>query len=504
MMRTIMENSVRRLSGRTPAALLLAGLVLAAATTACAPGAGDPEAAPSAEHEAPALLPTHLDLDLKVDYDAGRVDGLATWTLRNVGDVAIREVPVQVGRLMRVRGVRLGQRPLDVEQDVVTYGDWPEFQVDQAWARLPEPLAPGASAEISIDYGGILVPYTETGMRYVQDHVDRDFTILRSESFAFPQVRVPSYAGLRSMPRGEFTYSMRLTAPSDLVVATGAPEKSKTPAGDSLSTWTFASDTPVPFLFAAIAPYEVLSDGDLRVYHLAEDGEGARTLMSAMRETLSTYERWFGDVNAPLRLHVIEIPEGWGSQADLHAGIIQTADAFRDRSQLSQLYHELAHLWHPADVDAAPPRWNEGLATFLAHRMAAERGESAPLDSVFAALARRQVARFENGAPSDTLAMIDYGVAGATDLSYGTGALMFYALYRMLGPDAFDRALASWFRTYRESGSTTPQFVATMEAAGGPGLEPVFRDWLETAGWYQRLGSGEDLAALVASYRGGR
>lgn len=504
MMRAIMETSVRRLADHTPAALLFVGLVLTATTAACAPGGVDHDEDSASGHEAPALLLTNLDLDLAVDYDAGRVDGVATWTLRNVGDVAIREVPVQVGRLMRVRVVRLGQRSLDVEQDVVTYGDWPEFQVDQAWARLPEPLVPGESTEISIEYGGILVPYTETGMRYVRDHVDRDFTILRSESFAFPQLRVPSYAGLRSIPRGEFTYSMRLTVPSDLVVATGAPETSRSPAADSLSTWTFASDAPVPFLFAAIAPYEVLSDGDLRVYHFARDEEGARTLMSAMRETLSTYERWFGDVNAPLRLHVIEIPEGWGSQADLHAGIIQTADAFRDRSELSQLYHELAHLWHPADVDAAPPRWNEGLATFLAYRMAAERGESAPLDSVFAGLARRQAARFENGAPSDTLAMIDYGVAGATDLSYGTGALMFFALYRTLGRDAFDRALASWFRAYRDSGSTTPQFVAAMEAAGGADLEPLFRDWLETAGWYRRLRSGESLAALVASYRGGR
>lgn len=503
MMRSIMEASGRSVAGRTPAALLLAGLALAATTSACAPGGVDREEAPSDERAAPALLLTHLDLDLTVDYEAGRLDGVATWTLRNAGDVAIREVPVQVGRLMRVRAVRTGKRPLDVEQDVVTYADWPEFQVDQAWVRLPEPLAPGESTEISIDYGGILVPYTETGMRYVRDHVDHDFTILRSESFAFPQLRIPSYEGLRAMPRGEFTYAMRLTVPSDLVVATGTPESSKSPAGDSLSTWTFTSDAPVPFLFAAIAPYEVLSDGDLRVYHFAEDERGARTLMSAMRETLSTYEGWFGDVNAPLRLHVIEIPEGWGSQADLHAGIIQTADAFRDRSELSQLYHELAHLWHPADVDAAPPRWNEGLATFLAYRMAAERGESAPLGSVLAGLAGRQVARFANGAPSDTLAMVDYGVAGATDLSYGTGALMFYALYRTLGPDAFDRALASWFREYRASGSTTPQFVTAMEAAGGPELEPLFRDWLETARWYQRLSAGESLAALVASYHRG-
>lgn len=498
-----MRESVEKLAGRgsPTVGLGLVALVLAAGTAAC-DADRDGGTASSARIEAAAVLPTHLDLRVTVDYENGQVDGLATWTLENTGDTAIREVPFQVGRLMRLTAVRQGERVLDVDQDVVTYDDWPEFQVNQAWARLPEPLQPGASADVTIEYGGILVPYTETGMRYVKDHVDRDFTILRAESFAFPQIQVASWQASRDMPRGKFDCTLEVTAPADLVVATGMPNV-ETGSADSLSTWTFRSDAPVPFVFAVIAPYDVLTAGDLRVYHFAEDAEGAGTVMAEMRAALDTYERWLGDPEAPLRLHVIEIPEGWGSQADLHAGIIQTADAFRDRSQLSQLYHELAHLWQPSELDAAPPRWNEGLATFFAYRMAGERGDSTPLDSVFARLAERQVTRFANSAPADTLAMIDYGVAGATDLSYGTGALMFFVLYRTLGEDAFDRALAAWSHAYGASGSTTRQFMVAMEEAGGRDVEPVFRDWLETAHWYDRLSGGEDLAALIASYRSG-
>ncbi len=259
--------------------------------------------------------------------------------------------------------------------------------------------SPGARTDVTIAWSGFLVPYTETGMRYVRDHVERSFTILRAESFGFPQIRVPSFEQSRAMPAGGFTYALRVTVPADLVVATGTAATARVES-DSLSTWTFASDTPVPFLLVAIAPYETLTEGDLRVFYFPEDSSGARTVMGAMQDAVRTYGRWFGPVGSRLRLHVIEIPEGWGSQADLNAGIIQTADAFRDTTELVQLYHELAHLWHPADVDSAPPRWNEGLATFLSYRMAADRGEIGPLEKTFADIAAGQVtARRERRTP---------------------------------------------------------------------------------------------------------
>lgn len=447
------------------------------------------------------ILPVHLELDVDLDYENARLAGTARWTIENVGDAPIRVVPVQIGRLMRTSTVTRGATELRVEHDVVVYEDWPELQINQLRVHLDTPLAPGARTEIGIAYAGPIVPLTETGMRYVRDHIDRGFTILRAESYGFPQIRVASYEASRAMPRGEFTAGLRVTVPEDLVVATGTPESSRIDR-DGRSTWTFETTAPIPFLLVAIAPYETLVDGGLRVYHFADDGDGARAVMVAMREALDAYARWFGPVDTSMRLHVIEIPEGWGSQADLNAGIIQTADAFRATSELRQLHHELAHLWHPTDVDPAPPRWNEGLATFLAYRMAAVRGEAdQPLATTFAGLAARQVERFGQAVPSGNLAMVDYGREGMTGLSYVTGALMFYALYETLGEAEFDRALGRWFDRYRASGSTTLQFMTTMQTASGRDLDPLFDDWLTTARWYDRLHGGESLEEVIARYR---
>ena len=69
---------------------------------------------------------------------------------------------------------------------------------------------------------------------------------------------------------------------------------------------------------------------------------------------------------------MIEVPDGWGSQADVTC-ILQTAAAFRDPARLVEVYHEVSHLWNVPATDLPSPRWDEGLATFLQFRMADER-----------------------------------------------------------------------------------------------------------------------------------
>lgn len=447
------------------------------------------------------LVVRHVELDLQVRYEDGTLEGTADLTVENVGARGVSVIPLQIGRLMKAHSVRDSRgRTLVLSQDVVVYEDWPKRQVNQVRVRLPSPMAPGSQRTISIAYAGPLVGATETGMLYVRDHVDRDFTILRSESFAFPQLAVPSLSLNRSAPDADFTYVARFTVPSDLTVATGVPPAGRAERGDE-ATWTFETREPVPFLNVAVAPYGTLAEGGLQVFHFPEDSLGARRVMGRMVQAIELYTNWFGPLDREPRLHVIEIPEGWGSQASLTGGIIQTADAFRDPGQMRQLYHELAHLWHPPDVERPAPRWNEGLATFLAGRAAAELGDGESLSERMPSMADRQLQRVERSPELASTAMADYGRANATGLSYGTGALMFYALYEALGANDFDRVLGGWFDEYRGSGSTTRQFVDFVRARTDADLEALFEDWMFTARWRERLESGESLADMIASYR---
>ena len=227
-----------------------------------------------------------------------------------------------------------------------------------------------------------------------------------------------------------------------------------------------------------------------------EDREGAARLQSAIATALGAFTGWFGPIDRDRRITVIEIPEGWGSQASLAGGIIQTADAFRDAGSEPQLYHELAHLWHPRDLDRPAVRWNEGFATFVQWRMQAHRdSEGDPtraleaLAQAMASLAARELGR-QSG---DPVPMSEFGARGLTGRSYGTGALLFYAIYRVLGPDTFDQTVASYFAADRSDGTTVGRMVDALSGPDPNRISAVFDDWFFTTRWIDRLAAGASL-----------
>lgn len=95
--------------------------------------------------------------------------------------------------------------------------------------------------------------------------------------------------------------------------------------------------------------------------------------MEALLTTLDLYTQWFGPLQQYQGYAVIEIPDGWGSQADV-TSIIQAAAAFKETERTQEVYHEISHLWNVEEKEALPPRWNKGLAMFL-HYLTVENVE---------------------------------------------------------------------------------------------------------------------------------
>jgi hypothetical protein len=475
----------------TPLAALIASAALAAAAPALAQA--------PAEAPAPFVL-QRLDLDLAVDYERGTVAGTATLRVRNLSPRPVGAVTLLLNRLMTVGGVTAEDgAPLPFAQRVVLFQDDSTLQVDAVTVTPRAPVAPGDSLAIAVRYGGVLVGYVETGSLYIRDHVSREFTILREDAFAFPVLGVASWRANRAAPREPFTFGARVTVPADLVVAMGG-EPVERSARDSLVRWNYRSTAPVPFLNIAIAPYRVLERAGTRVFFFPADSLGARSVEQAIAGAVDRYGRWFGPLGEEARLTVMEIPEGYGSQASLAAGILQTADAFRDRAQLRQLYHELSHLWNVEDRERPSPRWNEGLASFLERRVAAELDGWSDWDSLLARVEQRLRRACTSDAGCGAMPFAAYGAAGKTDLSYSVGLAMFYALYRTLGAEAFDRAYRDFFQAHRGTGAVSQDLAAAFHRAD-PRSDAVFADWFTTTRWYARLVAGESLARIAESYR---
>ena len=459
-----------------------------------------PTAATAASTSNQPFVLTRLGLDLEVDYDSNTLGGTATLEVRNASTNPRAKIPLLLNRLMTVsKIVDASGAALPFTQSIVVFNDDPARQVDSVTVILPSPLRPGASSTVVLHYRGILVGYTETGSLYIQDHVDHDFTIIREDAYAFPTLGVASNAANHAAHREPVMFSARVSVPAGLVVAMAGVQGELTHR-NSLTTWSYSSSEPVPFLNITIAPYQQLESSGAHIFYFPADAEGARAIDSAIGAAVERYARWFGPLAHDPHLVVMEIPEGFGSQASLSGGILQTADAFRDRSQLAQLYHEISHLWNVTDLERPSPRWNEGLASFLQSRMASDLdgwNQWEPRIARFTESLRKQCAA---PAPCNTVPMIHYGSAGLTDQSYSVGMLMFYLLYQVLGPETFDRTYAGFFQQYRDKGATTADLVAAFTAAS-PKCDRIFQDWLLTTRWYSLISSGRPFQQIVDEYK---
>lgn len=442
-----------------------------------------------------------IDLDLDLRYEREWLDGRARLTVENWGDRPAAEVPLMVGRLMRVEAVTDGRGdPLPFEQEVTVFEGWTLRQVNAARVTLPKPVAPGDSVRLTVRYAGHLVGATETGMRYVRDHLDPAFTVLRAEAFAFPVVGAPSVAAMRSRPRRAFRFSARVTVPDTLVVGTGG-EVMERRVADGRATYEVRGRAPVPFLNLTVAPYQVHEHGGVRAYLLPGDATRAAVLLRTVDRALTWLEARYGPLPRPPELSLMEIPPGYGAQAHLDAGIMLEGATLETQRDRAHLYHEISHLWNAPDAEAPSPRWNEGLATYLQDRMSAEL-DGEDLLEPRAARASSVCERAAGRASVRETPLADYGREDMTGWSYSVGALLFHALYGLMGPEPFDDAYRDLYQSSRDGTVSVPRLEEAFVSAD-PRAAEVFSDWVHTPRWYERLCGVHDgdLERLVEAYR---
>ncbi len=447
------------------------------------------------------LQQTRLELEVALDYDAGALEGRATLTVENVSAHPASEVPLLLGRLMTIRRA-LGDdgKPLELDQDVVSFADWPELQVNHARVRLPDALPPGGTTTLSVAYSGWVVPYTETGMLYVRDRIAEEFSILRADAFSFPVLGLPSDEANRALPLRDFDFRVAVTAPERFTVANGGKLIARTTANGS-ATWVYESVGPAPFVFVTVADYRLLEERGVRVFSFPDDVDGGARLLASALRAMDLMAEWFGPLPGPPEVAVMEIPEDWGSQASLYTGILQTASAFRRPERSFELYHELSHLWNAPDIESPSPRWNEGLAVFLQFRLAETLDGWQGMEDEVDTIAARVLRTLEETPSYQGVPFSAYGERGMTDLSYGTGFLMFYLLDRLMGTEALYQALRAHFQSHHESGGSFEDLATQLRAASPRPLDPFLRDWLSTTGWQERWASSGSAAALLESYR---
>jgi hypothetical protein len=447
-----------------------------------------------------AVRAQHATLELSIDYAAQKLSGSMTYDLENWTTHPTDQVSFLVNRLMEVSQVRNGAgAPVAYTQDVVRARDDPRFQITQVVVKLGHPVAPGERTTLRLEYAGYLVGYTERGWLYVHDHIDSSFTIIRSDALAFPIVGGLVQAVNRTIPRVDFTYDASVRVPSKFLVATGGA-LTRVAHDDGTTTWRYRSMGASPFINISIAPFDTIVAGGVHLFYFPSDSEGARRVMHSAQNALDTLRHWYGPLHAPLNLTITEIPDGWGSQANLVGGIIQTASAFHDQRHMRELYHELTHLWNAKDTENPPTRWNEGLASFLedllSERLDGWTGRPATdawvLNTLKTAIASDSAIR--------TVPFIDYGRHDMGGRSYTVGNAMFEVLYDLIGQEQFNKIIGGFYQKF-VNGGTTREFVDFARNTARSDLSTFFDDWMFTTRWTALVANTSSMRDLTEHYK---
>ncbi len=427
------------------------------------------------------LKTTRYALEIKVDYDAKKVFGSCRLTVHNPTDRPISHIPLLLYRLLNVTAVTDEKgAAIPYRQDILSLEDWEELQVNYTEVRLPEPIAPGQSQTIGIAYEGFLFGYSNDGWMYVKDHIDKEFTFMRLDGFGYPVVGYPAMQVNRKAGLQSYDYTLSVTVPEDLVVANGGRLAGKSTM-EGQTTYTYTNIKPAWRMDIPIAPYGIVEDkaNSLKIFHFPEDKENAGMILEAMKKTIQLCTNWFGAPDGFQGFAIIAIPEGYGSQTDV-TSILQTADAFQKRDNLTALYHEISHIWSVNSNDPLPPRFeSEGLAMFLQY-MIQERLDNKPdaLKNGYERLSGRFRQQCERNPRCKEVPIIAYGNEGMTDLSYTKGMLFFYLLYRIMGERDFLNAAGSFYQKFHQTGASAEEFLNHVKQRSRQNLDKLYEEWI--------------------------
>ncbi len=144
--------------------------------------------------------------------------------------------------------------------------------------------------------------------------------------------------------------------------------------------------------------------------------------------------------------------------------------------------HEILHNWwgNSVFVDYDTGNWAEGLTAYMAdHLIKEQQGQGAEY--------RRDTLKkyrdFVSAAKDFPLSQFRSRHSAATEaVGYGKTLMGFHALRRMLGDDAFRKALQSFYRKHRGKKTSFSDVQAELEATSDQDLDRFFREWVQVTG----------------------
>ncbi|MEJ6475900.1 M1 family aminopeptidase [Pseudoalteromonas piscicida] len=435
---------------------------------------------------------TNYHLDLNINTQTSSLSGSATITAKNQGKSPVSVIPLRLYRLLSVTGITSSTgKPLNYTQRVVSNRDDTLFQANYIQLLLPDAILPEQEVVFTVNYSGHIKGYIETGMAYIKDDISPEFSIIRMDAYAYPLITVPDDKVNRASRfwQKRYNYTADIEVDNGLVVANGGTLIGVT-ENQGRRVYSYKNQNPSWRMDFMVAPYTVTKGHGFKLFTLPGNKHATHYIEKA-KQTISLYENWFGQRQSTGEFSFIEIPKGFGAQADVSA-IIQDSEGF---VEVTRLYHELSHLWDPRSNESYSPRWNEGKATFLEYLTDSRLNKMASLSSHMTDVLKRAQKQFAKQPKYLTTAFEEYGKAGLN--AYSVGALFFALLHHELGEEKFNHLLRSFYVAHVKSGASTSDFIFALRDLNDPDIDWVLSRWVNSLAFIEDISNATSFEHFI-------
>ncbi|MEZ5055694.1 MAG: M1 family metallopeptidase [Saprospiraceae bacterium] len=403
---------------------------------------------------------THLDLDIKVDFDKKQIEGTAKW------DIQI------------IKGDKLILDTWDLEIEKVTISEDGNAETSSSFSLGPEKEDLGRSLAISITPATKWVKvYYKTGQACpALLWLEPSQTLGKQLPLLFSQGQpnlTRSWIPCQDTPGVKFTYNAKVQVPAAMLCLMSANNPREKRADGQ---YNFTMENPVPAYLVAIAAGDLVYEQigpRAGVYGEPAIAEQAYVEFNRVESFIEAAEsiagpyRWNG-------FDILVLPPSFpfGGMENPQLTFVTPTVVVGDRSMVSLIAHELAHSWSGNLVTNAS--WNdfwlnEGITTYLEWRiMEATEGKDLRDMIILNGLEdfKKEVAALGED-NMDTALKVDLKgrnpVVGMSSTAYEKGANFMLLVEQSVGREKMDAFLKKYFNDFAFKTITTEEFIAYLK-----------------------------------------
>ena len=405
----------------------------------------------------PEVRTQHLDLELEIDFENKKINGIAKHTLERTAE--------------KTSFFIVDMDELEIKNVVDQDGRKLSFSIGEDLPFIGSPLV----IDIDDAVSQVVISYSTSKDAAALGWLD-SFQTISNQPFLYTQgeaILTRSWIPLQDGPGLKITWSANVKAPPQyLALMSGSNPTHKSKDG----AYSFKMEQPVaPYLIA-------LAVGDLRFQSISDD-VGVYSEPQILKEAVAEFaqlpnmvevaEELYGEYRWG-RYDVLVLPAAFpfgGMENPLLTFATPTIIA-GDSSLVSLLAHELAHSWSGNLVTNTSwdDFWlNEGFTVFLERRIVEEL-EGKEYADMLAELGYHELQlTLTDLEQRPELTMLKLNLEshdpdlGMTDVAYEKGYLFLKALQKEVGVEEFDNFLKQYFNDHAYKNLTTKQFKVYAE-----------------------------------------